>query len=57
MVFFTRERIFLRLSTDLAQLSQNKHRSAPIKLRAFCIKVSLSFFLFLEELSSACSQL
>ena len=31
---------FLCLSPDLAQSSQNKDRSVPINLRAFCMKIS-----------------
>ena len=44
---------FLCLSPDLAQSSQNKDRSVPIKLRAFLHEdITLPYSVFLEELLS-----
>ena len=46
------------LSPDLAQSSQNKDRSVPIKLQAFCMKISLWLILyFWKNCRRACSQL
>ena len=43
--------LFLTLSPDLAQLSQDKYMSVPIKLPAFCTKNTVAYFVFLGELS------
>ena len=47
----------LCLSPDLAQYSQNKHRSVPIELRTFSMKISLWLILyFWKNCHWACSE-
>ena len=50
-IWVTSGHTFLCLSQDVAHSSQNKDRSVPIKLRAFC-NITLAYSVFLGKLSS-----